>query len=237
MGDTPPSMSDFYYRYAREYADKNECEPFNALYERPAVLALLGDVAGLRVLDAGCGPGAHARALQERGALVTGCDRSAPELSIARERLAPGTALDQVDLARRLPYADGAFDAVLCSLTLHYLGDWSGPLREFRRVLRPAGRLVVSTHHPVADYRHSGSQDYFATELWEDTWMVAGRPVPISYYRRPFSAITDAFLDAGFSIERIVEPPPAAEMAERFPQEFRQLSTDPGFLFLELRRP
>lgn len=50
-------MSDFYDRYAHEYADKNETEPFNALYERPAALALLGDVAGQCVLDAGCGPG------------------------------------------------------------------------------------------------------------------------------------------------------------------------------------
>ena len=229
-------MSDFYDRYAHEYADKNETEPFNALYERPAALALLGDVAGQCVLDAGCGPGAHARALQERGALVTGCDRSAPELAIARERLEPGTRLDQVDLAQRLPYPDGAFDAVLCSLTLHYLEDWSGPLREFRRVLRPAGRLVASTHHPIQDYRFSGSEDYFATELWEDTWTVGGRAVSISYYRRPLSAITNAFLDASFSIERIVEPAPAAEMEQRFPHDFRQLSTKPGFLFFVLRR-
>ncbi len=230
-------MADFYERYAHEYADKNETEPFNAFYERPAVLALLGEVAGQCVLDAGCGPGAHARALQERGALVTGCDRSAAELAIARARLAPGTRLDQVNLARRLPYQDGEFDAILCSLTLHYLEDWSAPLREFRRVLRPAGRLVVSTHHPIQDYRHSGSANYFATELWEDTWTVGGHPVPISYYRRPLSAITGAFSDAGFSIERIVEPAPAPEMAELFPDDFGRLSTSPGFLFLVLRRP
>lgn len=230
-------MADFYERYAREYADSNETGPFNALYERPAVLSLLGDVARLRVLDAGCGPGAHARALQERGAVVTGCDRSGPALAIARERLAEGTRLDQVDLRQRLPYADSTFHAVLCALALHYMEDWSGPLREFHRVLRAGGLLVVSTHHPIADYRHSNSQDYFATELWEDTWNVAGQPVPISFYRRPLSAITDAVGDAGFSIERIVEPPPAPEMEERFPDEFRYLSTTPGFLFLVLRRP
>lgn len=230
-------MVDFYDRYAREYAEKNDVGPFNALYERPAILELVCDVAGRRVLDAACGPGAHARLLQERGAVVTGCDRSSALLAVARELLGPAIRLDQVDLTQPLPYADREFDAVLCALALHYLKDWSGPLREFHRVLRPDGRLVVSTHHPIPDYRCSGSQDYFATELWEDTWMMAGRPVAISYYRRPLSAITDAFLDAGFAIERVVEPPPAPAMRERFPEDFRTLSTQPGFLFLVLRRP
>lgn len=228
-------MADFYERYAREYAAKNDSAPFNVLYERPAVLALLGDVAGLRVLDAGCGPGAHAEALQRRGATVTGCDRSGPELAIARKRLAPETRLDQTDLTGALPYPAGEFDAVLCSLVLHYLKDWSGPLREFRRVLRPGGRLVVSTHHPIEDYRLSGSGDYFATELWDDHWTLGGRKVPICYYRRPLSAMTDAFRDAGFAIDRVAEPPPAAEMRERFPEDHHRLSTRPAFLFFVLR--
>lgn len=228
-------MADFYDRYAREYAEKNDVSAYNALYERPAVLALLGEVAGQRVLDAACGPGAHAKALQQRGALVTGCDRSVPELAIARERLGPGTRLDQVDLTQRLPYADQEFDAVLCALALHYLEDWSVPLRQFHRVLRPAGRLVVSTHHPIDDFRLSGSENYFATELWDDHWTVGGRKVPISYYRRPLSGMTDAFLDAGFSIERIAEPPPAPEMRELFPDDYHRLTTHPGFLFFVLR--
>lgn len=228
-------MADFYDRYAREYADKNEVSAYNAFYERPAVLALLGDVAGQRVLDAACGPGTHARALQERGAIVTGCDRSGPELAIARERLRSGTRLDQVDLTERLPYADSEFDTVLCALALHYLEDWSVPLRELHRVLRPEGRLVVSTHHPIEDYSLSGSQNYFATELWHDRWNIGGRKVPISYYRRPLSAMTDAFGHAGFAIERIAEPPPAAEMRERYPDDYQRLTHHPGFLFFVLR--
>ncbi|MGH7918370.1 MAG: methyltransferase domain-containing protein [Candidatus Dormibacteraceae bacterium] len=226
---------DFYEEHAQDYADKNETAPYNALYERPASLALLGDVRGKRVLDAGCGPGAHALGLLERGAIVTGCDRSEPELAIAGERLGPGVQLDRVDLATSLPYASGRFDAVLCSLVLHYLEDWSTPLREFHRVLRPEGRLVVSTHHPIADYGLSGTDDYFATELWHDTWTVGGRPVPTSYYRRPLAAMTDAFLDAGFSIERVTEPAPATAMRTRFPEAFRRLSTAPAFLFFRLR--
>jgi SAM-dependent methyltransferase len=46
--------------YAAEFAEHAEHGAFNALYDRPAVLGLLGDVSGQRVLDAGCGPGLYA---------------------------------------------------------------------------------------------------------------------------------------------------------------------------------
>lgn len=96
---------------------------------------------------------------------------------------------------------------------------WSAPPREFHRVLRP------------------GTEDYFATELWQDTWTMGGRKVPISFYRRPLSAMLDPCLDAGFSIERVAEPPPAAELRTLSPEDHHRLSTHPAFLFLVLRRP
>jgi 2-polyprenyl-3-methyl-5-hydroxy-6-metoxy-1,4-benzoquinol methylase len=66
-----------YDAIAHAYADKVADNPWNAYYERPAVLRLLGDVAGQRLLDAGCGSGEHARVLADRGAVVTGIDASA----------------------------------------------------------------------------------------------------------------------------------------------------------------
>jgi ubiquinone/menaquinone biosynthesis C-methylase UbiE len=56
-----------------------------------------------------------------------------------------------------------AFDDVTASLVLHYLRDWGPALREFRRVLQPAGRLIISTHHPFMDHALAGGTDYFAT--------------------------------------------------------------------------
>jgi hypothetical protein len=50
-----------YERFADEYATHAVDSPWNSLYDRPAMLALAGDVAGLRVLDAGCGPGSTPR--------------------------------------------------------------------------------------------------------------------------------------------------------------------------------
>jgi hypothetical protein len=57
-----------YDQFAAAYAADNESNAFNALYERPAMLALLGDLRGKRVLDVGCGSGALAEAMLERGA-------------------------------------------------------------------------------------------------------------------------------------------------------------------------
>ncbi|HEX2307137.1 MAG TPA: SAM-dependent methyltransferase, partial [Jatrophihabitantaceae bacterium] len=55
-----------YERFAAEYADHAAAAPYNALYDRPAVLALAGDVSGRTVLDAACGPGLYARELLQR---------------------------------------------------------------------------------------------------------------------------------------------------------------------------
>src|SRR5215467_765069 len=82
-----------YDRFARVYSEDAEHNAFNALYERPEALRLMGDVAGLKVLDAGCGSGAHAAALRSRGAIVTGIDKSSGMLALARERFRDDVAL------------------------------------------------------------------------------------------------------------------------------------------------
>jgi 2-polyprenyl-3-methyl-5-hydroxy-6-metoxy-1,4-benzoquinol methylase len=90
-----------YDSFAREYARHNASNPYNALYERPAIMALAGDVGGLRVLDAGCGVGLHAEELVRRGAAVTGIDLSADMLAVARDRLGPDVPLYQADADQR----------------------------------------------------------------------------------------------------------------------------------------
>ena len=72
----PPGLTD-YDSFAEGYTASNETSFVNAYYERPAMLALAGEVAGRRILDAGCGSGPLFAALRDRGAVVTGIDRSA----------------------------------------------------------------------------------------------------------------------------------------------------------------
>ena len=72
---------------AEAYTAENESSFINAYYARPAIVALAGDVAGRRVLDAGCGSGPVLAALRDRGAIVTGFDSSPGMLEQARQRL------------------------------------------------------------------------------------------------------------------------------------------------------
>ena len=121
----PPRVND-YDILAEAYTAENETSLINAYYGRPAILALAGDVAGRRILDAGCGSGPLFAELRDRGAIVTGFDSSTGMLEQARQRLGDGADLQVAALGSPLPFPDGAFDDVVAALVLHYLEDW-GP--------------------------------------------------------------------------------------------------------------
>ncbi len=105
----------------------------------------MGEVAGLRVLDLGCGVGFFGGIAQQRGARVTGLDFSAVALQMCQKRQ-PGMAVLRGD-ATRLPFASAAFDVVLLNDIIEHLAEDLGRamLAEVFRVLRPGGRLVVDT--------------------------------------------------------------------------------------------
>ena len=97
----------------RHTRPKTEANLVNGYYARPAILALAGDVAGRRILDAGCGAGPLSAALRDRGAIVTGFDSSTGMLELARRRLGADADLHVADLDSPLPFPDGAFDDVM----------------------------------------------------------------------------------------------------------------------------
>jgi SAM-dependent methyltransferase len=227
-----------YDSFAEAYAAENENNLMNAYYERPAMLALAGDVAGRRILDAGCGSGALSAALRDHGAVVTGIDASAGMLALAGRRLGNDVPLHVADLSDRLPFADSAFDDVVASLMLHYLEDWEPTLAELRRVLGPGGRLIASVDHPFVAYTIQDPRpDYFAPTSYTFTWKLNGEPAPMKLWRRPLHAMTDAFTTAGFSVAVISEPQPDPAARELFPDAFHDLSTRPAFLFFVVEVP
>ncbi|MFD4637832.1 class I SAM-dependent methyltransferase [Lentzea sp. NPDC058436] len=238
MGERAATPTD-YDAVAEAYAADNEKSFANAYYERPATLALAGDVAGRRVLDAGCGAGPLFAALRDRGAIVTGVDVSSGMLAQARRRLGADADLRVADLAEPLPFPDAAFDDVIASLVLHYLRDWGPALAELRRVLRPGGRLIVSVNHPAADYcaeRLAGRRpDYFSTYANPARWPVGDQVVSVTFWNRPLHAMTDAFAAAGFRISAISEPAPLPEARDLFPEESAFYAGAPNFLFFVLQ--
>ncbi|MCL7491509.1 class I SAM-dependent methyltransferase [Streptomyces sp. MCA2] len=233
-----PARVNDYDSFAEAYSADNENNLVNAYYARPAMLALAGDVAGRRILDAGCGSGPLSAALRDRGADVTGIDASARMLALARRRLGDDAALHVADLSDPLPFADGAFDDVVSSLVLHYLEDWGPTLAEIRRVLKPGGRLIASVDHPFVAYTIQDPRpDYFATTSYTFDWTFGGQTVPMKFWRKPLHAMTDAFTTAGFRLSIISEPQPDPAARELFPDEFHDFSTKTCFLFFVVEVP
>lgn len=207
---------------------------YNAHYDRPAMLAAIGPVAGLRVLDAGCGPGFYLAALIAGGAEVSGFDASGVMLRLARARVGGRVPLVEARLGEPLPYESAAFDLVVCALAIHYVEDRGSALGELFRVLRPGGRLVLSTQHPTTDWLRKGGS-YFAVARETDTWSLeTGGTQTVSFWREPLQSLCDAAADAGFLIERVIEPTPAPSMREHDPEEYATLLMRPGFLILSL---
>ena len=238
QAQTADQQPDHYDAFAEAYARANENGLFNRWYARPAVLDLLGDVAGHRILDAGCGSGPLVVDLEERGASVAGFDASPAMIHLARQRLGDEADLKVADLTLPLPYGDDTFDDALAVLVLHYLEDWSQPLAELRRVLKPGGRLVVVVNHPVIPPVMYPEIDYFATAPNSEEYDFDGVSATLTIWYRPLSAMSESFAAAGFRISAISEPPVSPDTP---PELLPQTETDPtrfigfiGFIFFAL---
>jgi SAM-dependent methyltransferase len=220
-----------YELFADEFLEHAEDGFFNAHYDRPACLSLLGDVTGKQVLDAACGPGLYAAELIRRGAAVTGFDQSPRMVEICRERAGRGEfrVHDLADPISWLP--DGSVDLVLCALAIEYVDDRVAALREFRRVLRPGGALVLSRQHPTGDWlRHGGS--YFDVRLIHETWSKGWQ---VHYWLAPLETTCEEIFQAGFLIERLLEPRPVPEAAALDPEHYERLAREPsGFMAFRL---
>ena len=133
---------------------------------------MAGDVHGLDVLDLGPAGSQHSLWLHEHGARVV--------------------SIDPRELQKQ------SVDLVFSSLTLHYEREWEPLFREFRRVTRPGGSLVFSTHHPCRGLHDGLGVDYFSTGLIVDD--------DRRYWRRPLQSIVSAILETDWRIVKITEP-------------------------------
>ncbi len=234
----PTDYDDIADRYAAGVDER----PWNALYERPATLEMLPAVAGLDVLDAGCGPGWYTCWLAEQGARVVGIDLSGRMVEIARRRLADElrpAARARARVARvsvsdlRGELADAAFDLIVSSLVIHYVEDLHAMFREWARVLRPGGTCVLSTHHPVRDMK-AVEAGYLRPAMVEEEWPWLG--TRMRSFHRPLAEVTEPLLAAGFTIEDVRAPGPTEAMREVDPKGYARLVQRPAFLFVRARR-
>jgi len=167
--------------------------PHNALMalEQQALLSLLPDVAGLTVLDAGCGTGRYLRLARERGATAVGVDLSAPMLARA---YADGGSVARGNICA-LPIDSTSIDAVVCGLVLGDVPHLEIALGEMARVLRPGGCVVYSVMHPIGE--RAG---------WSRTFTAAGRQNAIATYWHSLEEHRRACAGAGLRITGWQEP-------------------------------
>jgi SAM-dependent methyltransferase len=118
--------------------------------EQVEIASLLDLAPGRHLLDVGCGSGGPSLALAERtGCAVTALDVEAAGIEHARSVASARGLADRAtflaqDCGGRLPFADDAFDAVLCVDVINHLPDRQGTLVEWARLLRRGGRLLFT---------------------------------------------------------------------------------------------
>ncbi len=200
------------YDEVAEWYDAEFATTHLGLSAREVVLRLLGEGPG-RLLDLGCGGGAHAVAFAERGWTVTGVDISSAQLELARAR---GIEVLEVDAAA-LPFEDASFDAVVSMFTHTDVADFATVMHETARVLRPAGPLVYLGVHPCFVGPHAFVHDRDVPELspgYRDTsyrteapgiWSEGIRS-KVGATHLPLGLFLQTFLDAGLVLERVEEP-------------------------------
>jgi SAM-dependent methyltransferase len=198
-------------------------------FELPSFLSLLPDVTGSRVLDLGCGAGQFAHHLAERGAAeVIGVDLSETMLTLARAEWShPRVSFLRASM-EEVAFPANRFELVVSSLAFHYVADYHGLCRRIAAWLVRGGVLVFSNEHPVyltratsegwvrdADGRpQCWAIDRYGEEgLREESWIVDG----VQKYHRMQATLLNGLIEAGLTIERVLEPMPDAEMLRRHP--------------------
>ncbi len=238
-GDASQPWSELASGYEQARAREDSLD---RLVEWPAQRALLGDVTGLSVLDAGCASGAKLAELVNDGAVASvGVDISDNFIPNppAGAVLIPG---DLSDLAAVPNLAGRRFDRILFLQSFGYAKDPVLALRTARAMLADDGFILLTRTNPVRyaierseENGTSLGEEYFSTESfayrhrnWDNAVTLTKRPYTISDLLNTFSA-------AGLWIEATVEPEMPADVGERYPHKQAVMNKYLGILMFKLR--
>ncbi len=208
------AMSPSYQADSRIALDDVHYAPF-APGER--YYRLMGDVSGKRVLELACGGAQNSIALAKWGAEVVALDISPNQLSHAVSlRQVTDVEFDLLsgDMESPTMFRPSSFDLVMSSFGWEFIPDLRKCLDRCAELLRPNGRLVMSTVHPLSAFdwnvatRSLSVTHYFnpPVEVWEDP-VPEGHSPGLTFFRT-IEELVSSVINAGLCIERLIEPYP-----------------------------
>jgi cytosine/adenosine deaminase-related metal-dependent hydrolase/ubiquinone/menaquinone biosynthesis C-methylase UbiE len=222
----PPEVFD-------TWADVYDSEPNPLLSLEQRVLgAMLPDVRGLDVLDAGCGTGRWLNQLADRSPRsLQGVDISPQMLLLAGAKLGPNCDL-RLGSCTALPFGKAAADMVLSSFVIGYLGDLETFAQEIDRVARPGTTIFLSDMHPETE----------ASCNWKRGFKASGSHTHMQGSGWSLKQITRAFLDRGFEVLSLIEPIFGPEERQIFEEcgrldLYHSAAAVPAIYVLQLRKP
>jgi SAM-dependent methyltransferase len=212
--------------------------------EWASLRAMLPQIAGLRVLDLGCGFGWFCRWAQAQSAAsVTGIDVSENMLARAKAESGPAIQYRQRDMdSLTLPHA--AFDLVYSSLAFHYLENLDALMAHIANALAPGGRLVFSVEHPmVTAPLHPGwSRDKDGTRLWPVNHYLEDGPRDVDWLgksvrkqHRSMTTYMNMLVRHGLALEHLAEWGPTDALVEAQPSLLDERQR-PNFLLVSASR-
>jgi SAM-dependent methyltransferase len=206
----------FWNRVARDWDVQvgEEGDANRILNSDPVLWRFAGEVAGRKVLDAGCGTGYLSRKLSTRGAHVIGVDFSPEMIGIAR-RKAPDIDF-RIDSCSVLATVDsGSIELIVANYVLMDTPDLGETMKAFGRVLRAGGHAVVIFSHPCFPAGRARSADKGVEYVWDFSYFDQRKCVDppwnhftssFVWFHRPLSDYWRAFRAAGFEITDFDEP-------------------------------
>jgi 2-polyprenyl-3-methyl-5-hydroxy-6-metoxy-1,4-benzoquinol methylase len=209
----------------------------------PKLLRQVGEVAGLNVLDAGCGEGIVARLLAERGANVTAIDIAPRLIELAQAQDTQGTITYQThDLSQPLPQYTHAFDIVVSNLVLNDVPDYRGFIATLGAVTKAGGRAVLSLNNPYSAVIREKVEGYFDSGTVQ-LYNMAKEGVAVYYFHRTLEEYITAFREAGFLLQGLLDVQVREEMVSKMPALNKQLPYShmyprfPFFMILDFVKP
>lgn len=234
-----PIALSAYEKLAEGFSKKAPTKAENSYIERPGIIRAIGDkLKGKKIFEAGCGPGILAEYLVHEGAVVVGFDVSPKMIELARKRVPEHATFFVHDMAGPLPLDhSGEFDLVVASLSIDYVKDWSIPLKEFYRLLKPSGRFIFTIQHPTASYNWYNPPTAFGVHYVESVWKeFTEEPVVVPDYYRSISEVINPLVCAGFRIVNLEDLRPIEALQKVDPYRYGKYSKLPSFLCVTVEK-